>query len=104
MMSSQSTNAVRSFVEFSCVMPTEAYEIYALRDTHHHLARENLLSANPHDDRPIPLDNLVRAIVGDDCALALDTAFDQAKAKKRRRELLRPRLDGPLAIGVDPRA
>ena len=82
-------------------MPTQAYETYALRGTHHHLARENLLSANPHDDRPIPLDNLVRAIVGDDCA-ALDTGFD--KAKKRRRELLRPRLDGLLAIGVDPRA
>jgi hypothetical protein len=78
-------------------MPAEAYEIYALRDTHHQLARASLLS-------PIPLADFVRAIVRNHCALALDTGFDRAEARKRRRELLRPRLDGLLAISVDPRA
>lgn len=50
----------------------------------------------------MPLDYFVWAIVGESRTLILDTGFDEAMAKKRQREFLRPPRDGLLAIGIDP--
>ena len=84
-------------------MTADTYEIYAVRYAHHHrLARESFLAADPHDDSPMPLDYFVWAIVGENRTLILDTGFDEAMAKKRKREFLRAPRDGLLAIGVDP--
>src|SRR5947199_48705 len=84
-------------------MTADTYQIFAVRYAHHHrLARESFLAADPHDDSAMPLDYFVWAIVGENRTLILDTGFDKAMAKKRRREFLRPPRDGLLTIGVDP--
>jgi hypothetical protein len=37
-------------------MSADTYEIYAVRDAHHHrLARESFLDGDPHDESPMPL-------------------------------------------------
>jgi glyoxylase-like metal-dependent hydrolase (beta-lactamase superfamily II) len=83
-------------------LPSETYEIYAVRYAHHERrASENFLGGDPHDG-PMPLDYFVWAIVGAERTLVLDTGFDEKMAKKRGREFLRPPHDGLLAIGVDP--
>src|SRR5712692_6665744 len=83
-------------------MTADTYEIYAVRYAHHaRRASENFYGGDPHDG-PMPLDYFVWAIVGESQTLILDTGFDEAMAKKRGREFLRPPREGLLAIGVDP--
>lgn len=84
-------------------MNADIYEIYAVRYAHHErLARESFLGGDPHDDSPMPLDYFVWAMVGANRTLILDTGFDEAMARQRRREFLRSPRDGLLAIGIDP--
>jgi glyoxylase-like metal-dependent hydrolase (beta-lactamase superfamily II) len=89
-------------------MTADAYEVYAVRYAHHdRRASENFLGGDPHADShdgPMPLDYFVWAIVGENRTLVFDTGFDEAMARKRGREFLRPPRDGLLAIGVDPAA
>ncbi len=83
-------------------MTADTYEIYAVRYAHHERrASENFYGGDPHDG-PMPLDYFVWAIVGESRTLILDTGFDEAMAKKRGREFLRPPREGLVAIGVDP--
>ena len=83
-------------------MSGDTYQVYAVRYAHHHRrASENFLGGDAHDG-PMPLDYFVWAIVGERRTVILDTGFDEAMAKKRGREFLRPPRDGLLAIGVDP--
>jgi glyoxylase-like metal-dependent hydrolase (beta-lactamase superfamily II) len=83
-------------------MTADTYEIYAVRYAHHdRRAAENFYGGDPHDG-PMPLDYFVWAIKGEDRTLILDTGFDEAMAKKRGRDFLRPPRDGLRAIGVDP--
>ena len=83
-------------------MTADTYEIYAVRYAHHdRRASENFYGGDPHDG-PMPLDYFVWAIVGESRTLIFDTGFDEAMAKKRGRDFLRPPRDGLLAIGVDP--
>jgi glyoxylase-like metal-dependent hydrolase (beta-lactamase superfamily II) len=83
-------------------MTADTYEIYAVRYAHHdRRAAENFYGGDPHDG-PMPLDYFVWAIKGEDRTLILDTGFDEAMAKKRGRDFLRPPRDGLKVIGVDP--
>jgi glyoxylase-like metal-dependent hydrolase (beta-lactamase superfamily II) len=83
-------------------MTSDTYEIYAVRYAHNERrASENFYGGDLHDG-PMPLDYFVWAIKGEERTLILDTGFDEAMAKKRKREFLRPPRDGLLAIGVDP--
>src|SRR5438132_9470581 len=83
-------------------MTADTYEVYAVRYAHHERrASENFYGGDPHDG-PMPLDYFVWAILGESRTLILDTGFDAAMAKKRRREFLRPPRDGLMALGVDP--
>ena len=83
-------------------MSEDTYAIYAVRYAHHdRRASENFYGGDPHDG-PMPLDYFVWAIVGETRTLILDTGFDEAMARKRGREFLRPPRDGLLTIGVDP--
>jgi glyoxylase-like metal-dependent hydrolase (beta-lactamase superfamily II) len=83
-------------------MTDDTYEIYAVRYARHdRTARENFYGGDPHDG-PMPLDYFVWAIVNDSRTLILDTGFDEAMARKRKREFLTPPREGLLKIGVDP--
>ncbi len=83
----------------------EPYEIYAIRYGHHdRKASENFLGGDPHDDRSMPLDYFVWAIVGKQRTFVLDTGFDAEMARKRQRHLLRSPGEGLQAIGIDPRS
>jgi glyoxylase-like metal-dependent hydrolase (beta-lactamase superfamily II) len=85
-------------------MTADTYEIYAVRYAHHERrAAENFYGGDPHDG-PMPLDYFVWAIKGEDRTLVFDTGFDEAMARKRKRDFLLPPRDGLLAIGVDPSA
>ena len=81
-------------------MSDPAYEIYALKYAHHDRhSRENFLVEDPHDG-PQPLAYYVWVIVGDGRTILVDTGFDETMAKKRRRTITRPVVDGLRALGV----
>jgi glyoxylase-like metal-dependent hydrolase (beta-lactamase superfamily II) len=77
------------------------YEVYAIRYAHHHrLSSENFLGGD-HHDVPQPLDYFVWAIVGPGGPFVLDTGFDEAMARRRKRDMLKPISEGFKAIGID---
>jgi glyoxylase-like metal-dependent hydrolase (beta-lactamase superfamily II) len=78
------------------------YEIYAIRYAHHDRpASDNFIGGDAHDVLQ-PLDYFVWAIVGPSGPLIVDTGFDEAMAKKRRREMLNPVAEGLKAINIRP--
>jgi glyoxylase-like metal-dependent hydrolase (beta-lactamase superfamily II) len=80
----------------------EPYELYAIHYAHHdRRASENFIGGDPHDG-PMPLDYFVWAIVSEKRSFVLDTGFDAAMAKRRKRDLVRDPGEGLKAIGVDP--
>lgn len=81
----------------------DAWEVYAIRYAHHgdRRASENFIGGDPHDG-PMPLDYYVWAIVGAERSFVVDTGFDEAMARRRKRQLLRSPADGLKLIGLDP--
>jgi glyoxylase-like metal-dependent hydrolase (beta-lactamase superfamily II) len=78
------------------------YEIYAVRyGRHERTARHNFLGGDEHDG-PMPLDFYVWAIVGNGRTIILDTGFDEAVARRRGRQIVRPVGEGLKAIGIAP--
>ncbi|HEX7072422.1 MAG TPA: N-acyl homoserine lactonase family protein [Hyphomicrobiaceae bacterium] len=86
-------------------MSLEPYEVYAVRYAHNPAARSshNFVLGDPHDV-PMPLDYFVWVIKGNGHTFIVDTGFDAAMAKKRKRDFLRSPGEGLKAIGVDPDA
>lgn len=82
---------------------SDAWEVYAIRYAHHgdRRASENFIGGDPHD-APMPLDYYVWAIVGAERSFVVDTGFDEATARRRKRQLLRSPADGLKLIGLDP--
>ena len=82
------------------------WEAYAIRYAHHErLARENFLGALPADihDDPMPLDYFVWAVKSPSGRnFVIDTGFDEAMARKRKREFLHSPGEGLQAIGIRP--
>jgi glyoxylase-like metal-dependent hydrolase (beta-lactamase superfamily II) len=77
------------------------FDIYAIRYGHlDRGAAENFIGGDEHD-LPMPLDYFVWAIVSPNKTYLLDTGFDAAMGKKRRRMLVRPVEEGLRAIGVE---
>ena len=80
----------------------ETYEIFAVHYGHHdRQSNENYIGGDVHDVLQ-PLDYYVWAIVGQKGTYVVDTGFDEAMGKKRKRTLVRPIADGLRAIGVQP--
>src|SRR4029450_10752149 len=78
------------------------HEIYAIRYGHHdRKSSENFIGGDPHDVLQ-PLDFYVGPIVGPSGPIILDTGFDAAMGKKRKRELIKPVGEGLKAIGIEP--
>ncbi len=82
----------------------DTHEVYAIRYGHHERrAAENYIGGDPHDVAQ-PLDFYVWAIVGAHGTFVVDTGFDEAMAKKRNRQILKPVGEGLKAMGIAPDA
>jgi glyoxylase-like metal-dependent hydrolase (beta-lactamase superfamily II) len=80
---------------------TPVYEVYAVKYARHERrASANFLGGDPHDG-PMPIDYFVWAIRGGGKTYILDTGFDEAQARKRKRMLIRSPGDGLKMIGID---
>jgi glyoxylase-like metal-dependent hydrolase (beta-lactamase superfamily II) len=83
-------------------MSDDVNEVYAIRYGHHaRRAPENFIGGDPHDVLQ-PLDFFVWAIVGAHGAIIVDTGFDEAMARRRQREIVKPVRDGLAALGIAP--
>jgi glyoxylase-like metal-dependent hydrolase (beta-lactamase superfamily II) len=83
-------------------MSADVHEIFAIRYGHHdRKAAENYIGGDPHDILQ-PLDYYVWAIVGAHGTFIVDTGFDEAMARKRKRLVEKPIGEGLKAIGIDP--
>ena len=83
-------------------MSDDVHEVYAIRYGHHKRpSSANFIHGDPHDMLQ-PLDYFVWAIVGPSGTIVVDTGFDEATARKRGREMIRPVRDGLLALGIAP--
>ncbi|HYS47437.1 MAG TPA: N-acyl homoserine lactonase family protein [Xanthobacteraceae bacterium] len=83
-------------------MSGDVHEIYAIKYGHHdRRAAENYIGGDLHDVSQ-PLDFYVWAIVGPHGTFIVDTGFDEAMAKKRQRQIVRPVAEGLKAIGIVP--
>lgn len=77
------------------------YELYAIRYAHHErMSSENFLGGDPHE-MPQPLDYFVWAIVGPGGPFLVDTGFDEAMGRRRKRDMLKPVAEGLKAIGIE---
>lgn len=82
-------------------MAEPLYEIYAVKYAHHdRRASENFIGGDPHDVS-MPLDYFIWVIKGGGKAWVLDTGFDAAMAKRRKREFIADPGEKLRAIGVD---
>jgi glyoxylase-like metal-dependent hydrolase (beta-lactamase superfamily II) len=78
------------------------YEVYAIRYGHFDARSPmNYLGGDSHDV-PDPLDYYVWAIIGNGRTYVVDSGFDEARSKARKRQLVKPVGEGLKAIGVDP--
>jgi glyoxylase-like metal-dependent hydrolase (beta-lactamase superfamily II) len=83
-------------------MNDDIYEIHAVHYAHHDRpASDNYIGGDAHDVLQ-PLDYYVWAIVGGGRTWIVDTGFDEAMGRKRKRTLVRPIADGLKAIGIAP--
>jgi len=82
-------------------MGEPVYEIYAVRYAHHdRKSAENFIGGDAHDASQ-PLDFFVWAFVGPGGPFVLDTGFDEAMARKRKRTIVKTVRDGLGAIDID---
>jgi glyoxylase-like metal-dependent hydrolase (beta-lactamase superfamily II) len=81
----------------------QPFEVYAVRYARHsgRRARENFLGGDDHDGF-MPLDYFVWALKGPAGTFVIDSGFDEAAARTRRREFIRCPGEGLRTIGIEP--
>jgi glyoxylase-like metal-dependent hydrolase (beta-lactamase superfamily II) len=80
----------------------DVHEIYAIKyGRHERRAAENYIGGDPHDVAE-PIDFYVWAITGPHGTFVVDTGFDEAMAKKRQRNIVKPAGEGLKALGIAP--
>lgn len=78
------------------------YEVYAIRYAERDGVRgENFMGGDPHEG-PMPMDYFVWVAVNQERVVVLDTGFNEAMAKKRKRVFLRCPVESLRLIGIDP--
>ena len=83
-------------------MSDDIHEIFAVRYGRHERKKtENYVGGDPHDTIEA-LEYFVWAITGPQGTYIVDTGFDAAMAKKRKRVIDRPIGEGLTALGVRP--
>jgi glyoxylase-like metal-dependent hydrolase (beta-lactamase superfamily II) len=83
-------------------MADDNYEIYAIK--YAQLMRrspDNFIGGDEHDTE-MPLNYYVWAIVGKERTVVVDTGFNEAMAKKRGRQIVKPVAEGLSALGIAP--
>jgi glyoxylase-like metal-dependent hydrolase (beta-lactamase superfamily II) len=82
---------------------SDTWQVYAIRYAHHpdRTASENFIGGDPHQGA-MPLDFFVWAIVGEKRSFVVDTGFDEATGRRRKRQFLRSPAEGLKLVGVDP--
>ena len=81
-------------------MSDDTHEVYAIRYARHERrSPANFIDGDPHDGLQ-PIDFFVWAIVGPSGTIVVDTGFDEAMARRRQREMLKPVRDGLAALGI----
>jgi glyoxylase-like metal-dependent hydrolase (beta-lactamase superfamily II) len=81
-------------------MSDDIHEVYAIRyGRHARRSPANFIDGDPHDVLQ-PLDFFVWAIKGPSGTIVVDTGFDEAMARRRQREMVKPVRDGLAAIGI----
>ena len=76
--------------------------MFAVRYAHHdRQSPENFLFGDPHDILQ-PLAYFVWVIKGPHGTFVVDTGFDEAMAKKRQRNIIKPAGEGLKALGIAP--
>lgn len=79
----------------------EPYAVYAIRyATLQKRASENFIGGDPHDG-PMPMDYFVWVAVSKSKTWIIDTGFNAAMAKQRKREFLRCPTEGLKLLGID---
>jgi glyoxylase-like metal-dependent hydrolase (beta-lactamase superfamily II) len=81
----------------------QPFEVYAVRYARHSARRasENFIGGDDHDGF-MPLDYFVWAVRGPAGTFVIDSGFDEAAARTRRREFLRCPGEGLRMIGIEP--
>jgi glyoxylase-like metal-dependent hydrolase (beta-lactamase superfamily II) len=81
----------------------QPFEVYAVRYARHSARRasENFIGGDDHDGF-MPLDYFVWALKGPAGTFVVDSGFDEAAARSRRREFLRCPGAGLRLIGIEP--
>ena len=82
-----------------------SYALYAIRYATREARRpEHFIGGDPHDT-PMPMDYFTWVAVAEDGrAVVIDTGFDEAMSKKRKRTFLRCPVESLKLVGVDPEA
>jgi glyoxylase-like metal-dependent hydrolase (beta-lactamase superfamily II) len=82
---------------------SDTYEVYAVKYAHHgpRTAEMNFIGGDPHQASH-DLDFYVWAITNKDRTVIVDTGFDEAMAKKRQRQIMKPVAEALKAAGIAP--
>jgi glyoxylase-like metal-dependent hydrolase (beta-lactamase superfamily II) len=83
-------------------MTEETYEIYAIK--YARLMRrspENFIGGDAHDTE-MPLNYYVWIVSNKERRIVVDTGFNEAMAKKRNRQIVKPVAEGLKALGIEP--
>lgn len=82
---------------------SDTYEVLAIKYGHHapRTAAMNFIDGDPHQASQ-PLDFYVWALIGKERTVIVDTGFDEAMAKKRERQIMRPVTEALRAVGIAP--
>ena len=82
---------------------SDTYEVFAVKYAHHgpRTAAMNFIGGDPHQGSH-DLDFYVWAVVGKDRTIVVDTGFDEAMAKKRDRQIMKPVAEALKMAGIAP--
>lgn len=82
---------------------SDTYEVYAVKYAHHgpRTAEMNFINGDPHQTSH-DLDFYVWAVTNKDRIVIVDTGFDEAMAKKRQRQIMKPVAEALKAAGIAP--
>lgn len=80
----------------------ESYEVYAIKYAQHERrARENFIRGDIHDG-PMAMDYFIWVIRNRERTIIVDSGFDKAMAKKRKRQIVRPVEEGLARLNIEP--
>src|SRR5688572_28694624 len=91
-------------IRYDPAMRLEPYSVYAIRyATLQKRAGENFIGGDPHDG-PMPMDYFVWAAVSKSKTWIIDTGFNAAMARQRKRQFLRCPTEGLRTLGIEAAA